>query len=285
MKKLKIDNSQLTIIALLAFFLLSIFHFQLSISTVLAVDSTPSANIKEKLDSLKKEIASKAAALKQEVNQKLQNKAYVGVIKTKSNNSVTLAAKSGSKIINVNQDTLYQGTTNPSATPTTKKTPTPKKVTVTFELLKEEDFIVAMGDIDDTGVLTAKKLILLPTVNVEPKTHLWGEVISVSSDRLLTVKNRGGENKTVSVLGEASFKMGSQDASLADVKKGVYIITSGLLKKDGTLSAEYVYIIPQGTQTPKPTSTASASATPKTSAKPIASPKSASTPKPTPKSS
>ena len=42
---------------------------------VAAVDSTPSAEIKAKLEELKKEIASKAAKLKQEVNRKLQNKA------------------------------------------------------------------------------------------------------------------------------------------------------------------------------------------------------------------
>ena len=72
-----------------------------------AMDSTPSANIKAKLEELKQEIASKAAKLKQEINLKLQNKAFIGTIKTKSINSITLASNTGSKIISLNQDTQY----------------------------------------------------------------------------------------------------------------------------------------------------------------------------------
>ena len=73
-----------------------------------AAESSPSADIKSKLEELKKEIASKAAILKQEVNKKLKDKAYVGKVKHKSDSSLTLAASSGPKIVSINQDPLFE---------------------------------------------------------------------------------------------------------------------------------------------------------------------------------
>ena len=71
-----------------------------------AADSSPSADIRTKLEELKRDIASKAAALKGEVNRKLQNKAYIGKLASKSDETVTLVTKSGPKIVNISQDTL-----------------------------------------------------------------------------------------------------------------------------------------------------------------------------------
>ncbi len=248
----------------LIFLFLFIIHYSLFIIPVKAADASPSSFIQSKLDELKKEIASKAAAIKQEVNQNLQNKAFVGIIKTKSSSSLTVASKSGSKIINTNQDTVYSGTTTIG-----KST---KKVPVTFDNLKEEDYLAALGDIDDTGVLTAKKIILLPaTSNQKPKTHLWGEVISISS-QTITVTDKDSKNKTVLVSSDTDYKSGIDDASFSDIGKGDSIIVSGYLNDNQSLNAGLVYIIPQGPQTPKPTQTASASATPKASKSPSPKP-------------
>ena len=62
-----------------------------------ALDSTPSAEIKTKLEALKQAIASKAAIIKQEINHKLQNKAYVGLVKTKSLSVIFTLLPSGIK--------------------------------------------------------------------------------------------------------------------------------------------------------------------------------------------
>jgi len=106
----------------------------------LAVDASPSSEIKSKLEELKKGIASKAAKLKREVAQKLTNKSYVGTVENKTNNSLTVITKNGAKIVTINQDTVSPKTLN----------------------LK--NYVAALGDIDDTGVLTAKKIIALEGV-------------------------------------------------------------------------------------------------------------------------
>src|SRR3989344_1368803 len=156
------------------------------IQFVHAVDSTPSADIRSKLEELKKDIASRAAKLKQEVTSKLKDKAYVGKIKSKSDTSATLATKNGPKIVNINQDTEFESNIK-------NKKYSPK-------LVSEEDYIVTLGDVDETGVLTAKRIILLPSPGSLEKTFLWGQVIS-SSDKLVTIKNKNSKNIAASMPG------------------------------------------------------------------------------------
>ena len=144
------------------------FNFYLLILPVYAVDSSPSADIKSKLEELKREIASKAAVLKQEVNKQLTNKAYIGKIKTKSSSAITLASKNGPRIVNINQDTEFESQL--------------KAKKYSQKLISEEDFIVSLGDVDENQVLTAKKFILLNPMSqtLIPKTYLWGQIVSVS---------------------------------------------------------------------------------------------------------
>ena len=191
-----------------AFFLLPTTNSELI--TVRAADSTPSADIKLKLEQFRAEIASKAAKLKLEVNRKLQNRAYIGEVKQKSKNSLTIATLSGPKIVSIKQDTIL-----------------PEKTTV------EEDYTASLGDIDETGVLTAKKIILLPTPNSELKTYLWGQIISIS-DTLVTLKDKNLKSVAVSL------------PDFAKVKNNDFVILTGNMGKNDIFKAEFVYIIPQG---------------------------------------
>lgn len=201
----------------IAAFLLTSFVF---LSPALAADSTPSADIKSKLEELKKEIASKAAKLKQEVGQRLMNKTYIGSVKTNSQTSLTLAAASGPKIVSINQDTIFESQVK-------------SKQKFSQKGLSEESYVAALGDSDETGVLTAKKIILLPTPGSEPKTHLWGQIISIS-DKLITLKDR--DFKVVAV----SLPTGSK-VSLND-----FVILTGHKNKNDIFDAGFVYVIPQG---------------------------------------
>lgn len=211
-----------------------------------AQDSTPSADVKQKLEQLKQEIASKAAKLKQEINKKLTNKAYIGVVKSKTSASLTLAAKSATKIVSVNQDTTYQDTS------------TSKPKGASLQAIKEEVLIATLGDVDDTGVLTAKKVIILPTSNSQPKTILWGQVISVSDD-LITIKDRSSKNQTVTATPSGKLK-DKKSASMSDVENGDQVIVSGIKSKNDILEATFLYIIPKSS-TPKPSISASSSTT------------------------
>ena len=206
--------------SLLLFLFLQLYAIPYTLYPVYAADSTPSADIQKKLDILKQEIASKAAKLKEQINKKLQNKVYVGVIKSKSTTTLTLATRTGTKIVNINQDTLYEP-------------PLSKKVT-----LKEEDSVATLGDVDETGVLTARKIVKLPTTNSQPKTHLWGSVISVSED-IATIRDKEGKHIAISIS--------EIDTT---VKIDQIIIATGYLNKNNILNAKFIFVT--GHVKPKP---------------------------------
>ena len=178
-----------------------------------AADSSSSASTQSKLEILKQEIASRAAKLAKEVSKKLQNRAFVGKIVTKSPNSLTISTRDGTKMVSTNEDTVFQ-------------TPI-KKIQV-------DDRIAALGDIDDTGVLNARKVIVIPEEE-NVKTYLWGVVIS-KSDKILTLKDKEGKNIAVSakttILPE-KFKLNS-----------IVIITAKLSKND-ILEANFIHLLDQ----------------------------------------
>ena len=211
-------QSSLFVVFLIAIFLRTTNY---ELPTVYAVDSTPSAEIRVKLEELKKEIASKAAKLKQEVNKKLQNKAYVGKVKTKTGSSLTLATQTGAKIVSLNQDSVFESLVK------TKK--------LSLKTLAEEDYIAALGDIDDTQVLTAKKIVLLPQESTA-KTFLWGQIIA-TSDKLVTLKDRHLKNIAVAT---------SQAELKGDLKLNQFAILTGFFNKNEIFEAGFIYIIPQG---------------------------------------
>lgn len=218
--KWKIEKGKLKIIIAALTLSFSILNSQSSIQNATAVESTPSADIKAKLEELKKEIASKAAALKQVMDQKLKDKAYIGKVKQKSDNSLTLATATNPKMVSINQDTVFESKV--------KLKGKSSKIN-----LEEDDYVAALGDTDEIGVLTARKIILLPEPPVNRKTFLWGQVISYS-DKLVTLKNSDSQIVTVSV------------PSFSGIKSNSFVILSGNEDKNGIFKAGFVYIIPEG---------------------------------------
>lgn len=202
-----------------------------SISAAEAADSTPSADVKAQLEQLKIEIASKAAIFKEEVNRKLKDRAFVGKVKTQSQTVVTIATKNGPKIININQDTVY----------VSKQSLPPKGGNVkgkkfSLKLLSGEDYIAALGDVDETGALTAKSIVLLPTPTQEPKSFLWGQIAAISdepsssSSKLLTLKDKTGKNAAVS-------------GNLKILKEGDIIILTGNMGKNDIFEAKSTFVV------------------------------------------
>jgi hypothetical protein len=188
-------------------------------STVKATESSPSSSIQFKLDELKKEIASKAAKLKGEVDKKLTDKTYIGTIKAKSETTITIATDTDPKVINVNEDTVFESEVKGVRN-------------VSMKVLNREDYIAALGDIDDTQVLTAKKIVLHP----EPapkKEFVWGQIISIS-DKLITLKNNQSKNIALSYSGDEDFKLNN------------FVILSGNYNENDVFEAEFLYVIKTG---------------------------------------
>lgn len=243
MRKFIVQSSWFVVNIFLALFVLSLLTTNYQLPTIYAQESTPSSDIKAKLEELKKNIASKAAQIKTQVNLKLQNKAYVGLIKTATTSgtlegSVTIAADTGPKIVTLNQDTIYESKI--------------KGKKVSLKTLAEENYIAALGDVDDNGVLTAKKLILITPPTEGSKTYFWGQVISMS-DSLITLKNKEGKTSSVSTSSTTTLTNGNEEIKYEDLKiSGAflrindYLIVSGINDKNEVLKATFVYKIPQG---------------------------------------
>ena len=203
------------------FFALAIYDIRY---TIYAVDSTPSADVKLQLEQLKIEIASKAAKFKEEVNRKLKDKAYIGKVIHPTSTTITIASKTGPKIINITQDTEYISRV--------------KGKKFSLKLLAEDDYIAGLGDVDETGVLTARAIVLLDpkTYTLNPKIFLWGQVMAI--DKLLTLKDR--ENKYVSVSG----------VNLKITDEGDIVILTGFMKAE-VFEAKTTFVIKEASPSSK----------------------------------
>lgn len=229
---------------------------------VYAQTSTPSSSLKDvslrdKIKALDAEIASRAAQLLPSISQRLQNKAYVGFVKSKTSNSLTLATKGGSFIVNVNDYTLYEGTTA-------------NKKLLTLTNLAEDDYLAALGDIDDTDVLTAKKIIRYPSPSKVEKQTIGGTVTAVTA-QTITLRTFEGDMKTINLTAQTNYRFGDENADLTAVKtnKAIYAVS---LSSENKLTARFVYIVPYTLTLPK-------TVAPTKSATPPASPASSTIPK------
>ncbi|MDO8429520.1 MAG: hypothetical protein Q7S88_02730 [Candidatus Daviesbacteria bacterium] len=244
----------------LFFIALFFILFALFSNPVLAQEATksasPSAQLKAKIRALQDDIASKAAQIKHEISKKLQNKAFAGTIKSKSQDSLTVSEHSGSVIITVNQDTIYGG-----------------KTKTTFENLKVEDFIVALGDVDENQVLTARKIIkqTLPTARL----GVFGELTSITKDKVV-VKPKTTDEKssliTLNLSTDSSYNQGVDEVTASTLKSNQAVFVIYQKETDKNLVSS-LYIIPQasGTNNLQKSKEASRAAQASSSAK-IASP-------------
>ncbi len=199
------------------------------LSPVLAIDSTPSASIKSKLEILKAEIASRAASLKSEINQKLQNKAYIGTIKSISENSIGLEGTPSAKQIRITQDTLYDSNT---------------KIKYSYKKAASGDYIAALGDVDETQTLNAKKIVLLPPQSDKKLKIVWGQIY-VFGD-VMSIKTKDNKNVKVIFDDSTTWQKGDEKITTAKVKLNDFVVVVGLSGSEDKISASFIYIIPTG---------------------------------------
>ena len=221
------------ILLLLISLLLPIYDLRYTIHEVYAADSSPSADIKAKLKLLQDEIASKAAQLKKDVSQKLQNKAYVGFIKSKSDTSLTIATTKGIKMVNINQFTVLSS----------------KGKVITLKNLGTDDYIAALGDVDDNDVLTARKVVKISAVPDE-KQIILGQVTSVDT-KTFSIQKRDNQKINFSTDKDTTFTLGKEDGDLSDIKSDKQVIVVGIKSKDN-LYARFVYMLPLNATSPTP---------------------------------
>lgn len=192
-------------------------------------ESTQSSGLVQKLEELKKEIASKAADIKKEINKKLQNRAYSGVVIDKIDSQITVQDEKEIKKIKIDEYTTYQDD---------KST---KKKQILLKDIVKDDFIIALGDVDDNNVLSAKKIVKTNPPKLAEKKFLWGQVQSIPAGTI-NIKTKDGTIMAVSTSGNTQFSVGNEEGSLADVKGGRYVAITA----NGNNVASFVYIITKG---------------------------------------
>ncbi len=230
---------------ILWFMTFNLFVSYYSVSTVYAADASPSpsADIQTKINELKKEIASKAATLKLEVNKKLQNKAVKGTITEINGNNLTISTLNNQRIIVTNEYTNFQDDTQ-------------SKKNLALKDLKKDDLVVGLGDMDDKNYLTAKKLIRLPSKKTYLPKAIWGQIVGVSNN-FLTLKLRSAEKLVLKTTQNTTFRLGNEEALISDAK--INMFTAGIKESSESANLRFVYVIPTGGQI-KPENKASPSA-------------------------
>ncbi|MBI2609484.1 MAG: 6-phosphofructokinase, partial [Deltaproteobacteria bacterium] len=72
--------------------------------------------------------------------------------------------------------------------------------------ISSEDYIAALGDTDETGVLIAKKVVLLKSTDTQLKSYLWGQIISIS-DNLVTLRTNNLKHVAISFSTSSEAKL------------------------------------------------------------------------------
>lgn len=193
-----------------------------------------SANIKNKIEQIKQEVASKAALLKLEVNKKLQNKVYSGKIKRVSDqNTIVIESRLGEETLRVNEYTTYLDQTQKAS----------KKGVVSLKDLSVGDTIAALGDADESRELTAKKIVKIDPVKPLDKQTVWGQILQVRSDNI-SLKQASNSRVTLVISGNTSFLQKEGDAGVSDAKVDNFLIAIGYLSDNNLLKTDLVYLLP-----------------------------------------
>ena len=228
-----------TALGLMGFFLavlISILTIQgIQNTSVFADDSSASSSL---IKQILQESASKAAQIKQAVDQKLTNKEYSGVVSTKSATTITLTSRGNSLTVLTNNYTDFSSQTK------TQK-------------ISEGDFIVALGDLNDNSELVAKKVIKLTPQKEATISAYLGKVIEKGPTGI-TVTDKDNKKLNININADTSYQVGENTGNFSDVSISKTIITVGPKDDQGEVAARFIYIIPVKSQ-PK---TASPSATP-----------------------
>lgn len=199
---------------------------------ILAQTASPSGTLLQKLDELKKEIASKAAEIKSDINKKIQDKAVLGSILKIEDEQIIIQGLNATKTVKYDEFTEFIGLKN-------------KKIDV--KTLEENDKVAALGDMDDKNNLVARKVIFMESASWRIATQsavaVWGQIAKTTGSAI-TLKDNSGQNQTIITNNQTIFLLGNNEAAIQDAKPEKFMVARGIRLKDGSLRARFVYLIP-----------------------------------------
>jgi hypothetical protein len=229
-----------------------LFTVTYTLTPILAATASPSASPSDNdatLKQLQKEIASKAAQYKADVTKKIGNKAFIGTVKEIQNQTLIITTKKGDQKVITDQYTNFQDSV-------TKKP-------IVLKDLSKDNFLVTLGDVDDQGSLTAKKVIRIKSFQLKDQFAVWGQIQTVLPSSI-TLTQANDQKFSLSLDQNTTFRLGDDEASLTDVKTSNFLISLGIKNSDNSLTSSFIYLLnPSGNL--KITKTATSSATPSAS--------------------
>ncbi len=171
-------------------------------------------------------------AVKQQVDKELANikqavakKAYVGTIANKSDLTLTITnLKNQSRTATVTTDTTIKLAGGKDGTPAD---------------LKVGDFVIAMGDADSNGVLTAKRLLVVTPSAADNRSAVFATVTKVTS-AALTLENLKKEAWTIKLNSSTSY---TGTTTATDIKVGSKIVVAGTSGANFTLTAAIIQLL------------------------------------------
>ena len=198
-----------------------------------ATNSTPSADIKFKLEELKREIASRAAKIKEELSKKLQNKAIPGEVLSIDDKKITIQTRLGQTIVLTNEDTIFQKNNSK----------------IDLKSIKPKDYIVSLGELDDKNNLIAKKIVVIQKKDPSSKIISWAEVRSINGS-VIKIKLPDGNEVNLNST-DSKLQNSKGDGDLSQINFGTTIILVGSRKEEKTVDARFIYIAGRKTVIPK----------------------------------
>jgi hypothetical protein len=153
--------------------------------------ASPTGELKEKVQEIRQLVKEKVQEKLAEIKNREQKRAYVGEISAITGSTITLETKRGTKNVLVNEETNIVG---------------PQRKTLKVTDLKVGDTIIAMGTVDPDGVMTAKRIVVVPKPPKAPplRRAVFGRVKEIDKNKqILTVVHLKKE--------EVSFQVKASD--------------------------------------------------------------------------
>ena len=170
----------------------------------------------------------------------LRRHVYNGTVSeiSTANRSFTLSTKNGSKTVQTNDETSFF------------KTKFKNGLTANFETLKVGDRAIAVGRIDEEGLMTARWVIIIPAKEPQIKRRaVYGVVeqkVATDSATLLTLRHPKTQ-KTYQVVVNAQTKItgkGLINPTATDIQIGNRVAAVGTVDEAGKITAKRLHIIP-----------------------------------------
>jgi len=200
-----------------------------------------SQSVDQKLQELQKEIASKAAQLKADVNKKIDNKAILCTVSIITDDSISLDSKSGNRKIKINEYTVFQNEQAPVGSHSDSKQKTKKAFSK--DLIQSGDTLVCLGDIDETGAMRAKNVVKIDPPTPQSYTYLLGE-INVVKDLTFVLELRQKQTVNLNFSATTFIQNGKDEGVIGDIKQGKQEVVILKPPTEASQSA-FIYLVPE----------------------------------------